>query len=148
MTILAHKLIEIVPRIRKYLVVRLRQNGVHHSISQLQILELTGERPRTVSELAALQGVSKATMSATLSRMTRQGLVSRQKPLDDQRVVFIEPTAAGRAVSEEAREKAEAILDEMIASLSREEKDTLLRGLILLTNAVEDLSPTHPSEKE
>lgn len=137
MTDLARKLLEIVPRIRTILVAQLRQQGVRHSIPQLQILERIGERPRTVSELAALQDVTKATMSATLTRMASQDLIGRERAPDDRRIVWITPTEQGRAVSKIARKQAEIILDEILAPLSAEEKDALKRGLAPLLSAVE-----------
>lgn len=145
MTDLALKLIETVPLVRRHLVVKLRQLGVRHSIPQLQVLALVGDHPRTVSELAELQGVTKATMSATLSRMADRGLVRRHKDRADQRQVIVAPTAKGRAVIQNASKRAEAILDELVASLSAEEKDTLTRGVELLMSAVERAPATHPS---
>ncbi len=137
MSDLALKLIETIPRVRRMMVVRLRQRGVRRSVPQLQVLELVRERPHTVTELAELQAVTKATMSATLSRMADEGLVRRNHPPDDHRQVIVESTAKGRAVSEGARRKAEAILDDILAYLSSEEKDSLMGGVELLKSAVE-----------
>jgi DNA-binding MarR family transcriptional regulator len=146
MTDLARKLIETVPRVRQILVASLRRHGVRHSIPQLQILTLVADRPRTVTELAELQGVTKATISATLSRMAGQGLVRRNRALHDQRQVIVLPTANGRAVSEAAKKKAAAILDGIVACLSPEEKDVLMSGLELLMRAVERAPDAHPDE--
>ncbi len=146
MTDLALKLIRTIPRVRQVLVMRLRQRGVRHSIPQLQVLALVEASPRTVSELAEVQGVTKATMSVTLARMANQGLVSRKHALDDQRQVIVGPTAKGRAASERAQDVAEAILDEMVARLSREEKELLTSGVELLMSAVERVPADRPSK--
>lgn len=137
MTGLALKLIETIPRARQMMVMRLRQHGVRRSVAQLQVLELVRGHPRTVSELAELQAVTKATMSATLSRMADEGLLRRSHAPDDHRQIIVGPTAKGRAVSEGARKEAEAILDEILACLSSEDRDALMRGVDLLNSAVE-----------
>lgn len=145
-TELALKLLETVPSIRKFLVAQLRQQGIEHSIPQLQILERISEHPRTVSELAELQNVTKPTMSATLSRMAKQDLIRRERALEDQRVVMILATEKGQAISQNARQKATAILDALVSNISPEDQDRLTDGLELLISAVEHSEPSHPTE--
>jgi DNA-binding MarR family transcriptional regulator len=141
---LALRLIETIPRVRQTLVVRLRRQGVRASIPQLQILDLLQERRLTVSQLAELQGVTKATMSVSLARMAGQGLIQRLRPPGDRRRVVIELTAKGRAVSRRARRKAERVLDEMIAGLSHREQAVLLKALAQLLTAAEGADAADP----
>ncbi len=137
MTALARKLLETTPRVRQALIVKLRRGGLRYTLPQLQILRLISECPHTVSELAELQGVTKATMSATISRLVSRGLISRNYSLDDRRQIVIEPTLKGRAVSDEATRNTEAIADDLLACLTNTEKDALMAGLDLLTSALD-----------
>ncbi len=137
MTDLALKLIETTSRLRQILPVQLRRGGVRNSLPQLEVLARLSERPRTVSELAELQGVTKATMSATVSRLAKLGLARRNHALEDHRQVIVEPTPKGRAVSEEVQKRLEAMLDEIVARLSGEEKAALMAGLESLASALD-----------
>lgn len=135
MTDLALKLVAAVPLVRQTLIAKLRQGGLRYSLPQLQILALVRECPRTVSELAELQGVTKATMSATISRLAHQGLIDRRHAADDRRQVVVTLTPNGQAVRDEASRRSEALVDEMLACLTGEEKHVLMLGLELLTSA-------------
>src|SRR6266478_4773432 len=72
------------------------------------LLTLLSAQPRTLTELASLQGVSLPTMSNSISAMAQRGWVRRAAPDGDRRVVMIEVTAPGRAALERVSRSAEA----------------------------------------
>jgi DNA-binding MarR family transcriptional regulator len=89
-------------------------------------------RPRMLTDLASLQGVSLPTMSSSVSAMVERGWVKRLAPEDDRRVVMIEVTATGRAALERVSRAAESHLAEMLAPLDVTTRRRLLGGLGVL----------------
>lgn len=69
--------------------------------STLRRLERTGARRLT--ELAAAEGVTQPAMTQLVSRLEREGLVSRGGDPADGRVVVVSVTAAGRAAVRKRR---------------------------------------------
>ncbi|MFF3940931.1 MarR family winged helix-turn-helix transcriptional regulator [Streptomyces phaeofaciens] len=72
--------------------------GAEHdlSLTQLRVLGiLRDQRPR-MSDLAALLGLDKSTLSGLIGRAERRGLLTRSANPDDKRVVDVLITDAGR----------------------------------------------------
>ena len=74
------------------------------------LLSILSVRPRMLSDLASLQGVSLPTMSNSISAMVERGWVRREAPEGDRRVVMIDVTPGGRAALERVTRCAEAHL--------------------------------------
>ena len=80
---------------------------------------MLSQQPRTLTELAALQGVSLPTMSNSISAMVDRGWVRRTAPTSDRRVVIIEITATGKSAVERVGRSAEAHLADVARSTGR-----------------------------
>ncbi len=75
--------------------------GAEHdlSLTQLRVLGiLRDQRPR-MSDLAALLGLDKSTLSGLIDRAERRGLLARSANPDDKRVVDVVITDAGRELA-------------------------------------------------
>ncbi len=70
----------------------------------LVMLALWESSPRSLGELAAELAMEPATLSPIVKRMQAQGLVERLRRPDDERVLDITLTPAGRALRERALE--------------------------------------------
>lgn len=121
----------------------LRAAGELPAPAHFGLLTMLGSRPRTLSELAALQGVSLPTMSNSISTMVERGWVSRSSPLSDRRVVIIEVTPLGRATVKRVGRAAEAHLAEMLATLDPASRRRLQAGLGVLRRVFAAAAPAH-----
>ncbi|WP_233807494.1 MarR family winged helix-turn-helix transcriptional regulator [Paraburkholderia sp. HP33-1] len=64
----------------------------------------------TVKDMATRLNLDPATVTPLLKRLEAQGLVERVRGTDDERLVFIRLTGAGKALKRQAREVPGAIL--------------------------------------
>ena len=87
--------------------------------SALSVLVFGG--PRSLTELAAAERVTAATMSKLVSAMEAEGLLRRHPDADDARSIRIEPTAKGRRILERGRARRLDVLDGLLAKASAEE---------------------------
>jgi DNA-binding MarR family transcriptional regulator len=93
---------------------------------------MLSSQPRTLTELATLQGVSLPTMSNSISAMVQRGWVKRTSPLRDRRVVIIEVTPNGRAALDRVSRCAESHLADALADLDGPARKKLKAGLLVL----------------
>jgi len=100
--------------------------------AQFGLLSILSQRPRMLTELASVQGVSLPTMSSSVSAMVERGWVRRLAPEDDRRVVMVDVTAAGRAALDRVARAAEAHLAEVLAPLDAPARRRLHAGLGVL----------------
>jgi DNA-binding MarR family transcriptional regulator len=82
----------------------------------LVMLALWGTSPLSVKEIGALLQLDSATLSPLLKRLEVAGYVSRTRSSDDERLVLIDLTPAGR----ELRSAAERIPPTIVAQLGIE----------------------------
>src|SRR6478609_9454012 len=104
----ARDLLEIVPLVMRTLAAELRAGGELPAPAHFALLALLVERPRSLSELASLRGVSLPTMSNSVTALVQRGWVRRGAPEHDRRVAVIEATSSGRAALERISRSAEA----------------------------------------
>jgi MarR family transcriptional regulator, transcriptional regulator for hemolysin len=88
-------------------------------------------------DLASRYGVEQPTMAALLTRMERDGLVSRKVHPEDKRASFVSLTAKGKAKLPEVKQKLVQEAHEVTSGLSKTETRTLLS---LLRKVVTDLA--------
>jgi DNA-binding MarR family transcriptional regulator len=81
-------------------------------------LATLGGGPRTISQLAELEGVAQPTMTRMVARLEAEGLVARARSTQDGRVVLVSLTEAGSAELVALRQCYRAVLEERLASLS------------------------------
>src|ERR1044071_9965114 len=102
----ARDVLEIIPLVMRTVAAELRAAGELPAPAHFGLLTMLTQ-PRTLSELAALQGVSLTTMSNSIRAMVQRGWVRRTSPVKDRRVVIIEVTPMGKAAMERVGRAAE-----------------------------------------
>jgi DNA-binding MarR family transcriptional regulator len=87
--------------------------------SALSVLVFGG--PKSLTELAAAERVTPATMSRLVTAMEAEGLLRRHPDVNDARSIRIEPTAKARRILERGRARRLDVLDGLLAKASAEE---------------------------
>jgi DNA-binding MarR family transcriptional regulator len=128
----ARDILQIIPLVMRTVAAELRAAGELPVPAHFALLSMLSERPRMLTELAVLQGVSLPSMSSSISAMVERGWVRRTAPAADRRVVVIEVTSAGRATLDRAARSAESHLAQVLAPLEPEARQRLQRGLVVL----------------
>jgi len=125
----ARDILEIIPLVMRTVAAELRAAGELSAPAHFGLLSMLAERPRILTELASLQGVSLPTMSSSISTMVERGWVRRTAPGEDRRAVMIEVTTPGRAALDRVARCAETHLAEVLAPLDVTARRRLQRGL-------------------
>ena len=109
----------------------------------LEVLQhLSASGPLTVGEQAEHLGLRRNSASELLQRLEAKGLVARIRDERDERRVLVWLTDAGRdVVSRVGQVLAPDLLAQVMATLSPEERATVVRGLELLASA----DPSNPA---
>ena len=128
----AREILKIIPLVMRTVAAELRAAGELPAPAHFGLLTMLSAQPRTLSELANLQGVSLPTMSNSISAMVQRGWVRRTAPPEDRRVVIIEVTPTGRAAVERVGRAAEAHLAVMLTPLDATSRRRLQAGLAVL----------------
>lgn len=128
----ARDVLEIIPLVMRTVAAELRAAGELPAPAHFGLLSVLSERSRTLTELAALHGVSLPTMSSSISAMAERGWVKRTSPEKDRRTMLIEVTGAGRAALERVARCAETHLAEVLAPLDAISRRRLQGGLGVL----------------
>jgi DNA-binding MarR family transcriptional regulator len=106
------------------------QGGRVISEHQASVLDhLHASRPTTLSKLAEHMGVSRSTMSITVTRLVRRGYVARRRNGNDARSVGLTLTASGVSVTEENTLLEPDLLREMFGLMPARELETALNGI-------------------
>src|SRR5262244_4147809 len=82
----AREILEIIPLVMRTVAAELRAAGELPAPAHFGLLSVLSERPRMLTELASIQGVSLPTMSNSISAMVERGWVRRTAPDTDRRV--------------------------------------------------------------
>lgn len=128
----AREILEIIPLVMRTVAAELRAAGELPAPAHFGLLSVLSARPRMLTDLASMQGVSLPTMSSSITAMVERGWVKRTAPEDDRRVVMIEVTATGRAALERVSRAAEAHLADVLAPLDIPARRRLVGGLGVL----------------
>ena len=128
----ARDILEIIPLVMRTVAAELRAAGEMPAPAHFGLLSILSTRARSLTELAALQGVSLPSMSTSITAMVDRGWVRRSSPEDDRRVVMIEVTATGRAALDRVSRCAEGHLSEVLAPLDLLARRRLQSGLGVL----------------
>jgi DNA-binding MarR family transcriptional regulator len=128
----AREILGIVPVVMRAVAAELRAAGELPAPAHYGLLTLLCSQPRTLSELAELQGVSLPTMSNSISAMEQRGWVRRTAPVRDRRVVIVDVTPTGRAALDRVGKCAEGHLAQRLAALTPEAGRRLRSGLGVL----------------
>src|SRR5262245_11265066 len=130
----AREILKIIPLVMRTVAAELRAAGELPAPAHFGLLTLLSAQPRTLTELAALQGVSLPTMSNSISAMVQRGWVRRSAPPKDRRVVIIEVTPTGKAAVERVGRAAEAHLAVMLAPLDAASRKRIQAGRKVVRN--------------
>ena len=107
-------------------------------LSALSVLVFGG--PRTIGELAGLEGVTPPTMTRLVAGMVADGLVERLDDPADRRVVRVQASATGRTLLLAGRDRRVATLAAMIKPLTPKER----RRLDAAASLLESILTTRP----
>ena len=88
----------------------------------LVMLALWGESPLSVKELGALLQLDSPTLSPLLKRLEAAGLLTRRRRPDDERVLDVELTGAGRALRARAEKVPPAVVERLGMDVPRLEE--------------------------
>lgn len=130
----AREILKIVPLVMRTVAAELRAAGELPAPAHFHLLTMLSDQPRTLTELAALLGVSLPTMSNSISALVQRGWVRRTAPTRDRRVVIIAVTAAGKATVQRVGRSAETHLAEALRPLDAAARQRLKAGLGVLRN--------------
>ncbi len=144
----ARDILQIVPLVMRTIAAELRAAGELPAPAHFGLLSILSERPRMLTELASIQGVSLPTMSNSISAMVDRGWVRRTAPGTDRRVVIVEVTVAGRAALERVAKAAETHLAEALADLDLTSRRRLHNGLGVLLKVFSARRPPNGSSRK
>ena len=136
----AREILKIIPLVMRTVAAELRAAGEMPAPAHFGLLTMLGDQPRTLTELALLQGVSLPTMSNSISTLVERGWVKRSSPARDRRIVLIEVTPLGKATVERVGQAAETHLAEMLAVLDTVSRRRLQAGLGVLWDVFSERS--------
>lgn len=110
--------------------------GSSLTLPQMHTLEILGQHPALrMKELAAKMGVTTGTLTVTVDRLEKRGLVSRAPNETDRRSFLVELTGKGRALFEEHHKLHLDLTRDLAASLADGEAQALTSILRKLTQA-------------
>jgi MarR family transcriptional regulator, organic hydroperoxide resistance regulator len=97
---------------------------------QASVLDhLNEKQPVTLSKLAEHMGVSRSTMSITVSRLVRGGYVARRKSVQDSRLVALTLTPAGMRIRDENALLHPELVRQIFRKMKPDEVETALQGI-------------------
>jgi len=116
------------------------QSGQEHGLTsqQGQLLCVLMPQPYGMSELSAMLGLAKSSLTGLVDRTVRNGLVRREPDPRDSRAVRVALTRQGSKLAEEFYVETCRRVEQLAGGLSAAERDTLagLLGRVVLDNKV------------
>lgn len=107
------------------------------TLPQMHTLEILGQQsPLRMKELAAKMGVTTGTLTVTVDRLEKQGLVARIPHETDRRSILVGLTDAGRGLFQEHHGHHLNLTRELNAALTPEESEQFRNILAKLTQAL------------
>jgi DNA-binding MarR family transcriptional regulator len=95
--------------------------------AQAQLLCTVKDRPRRMAELAAALGMAKNALSQLVDRTERRGLVQRESPGSDRRVITLYVTAEGKLIADALYADIAERLPDIASSLSPDDQQAFRR---------------------
>ena len=122
------------------------------TIAQYRSLVVLASRgPQRLVDMAAALGVAPSTAGRMCDRLTRKGLIRRQRARADRRAVLVSITPAGRAVVDTATSRRRALIAEILAVLPPGRQRDIaiaLRAFAEAAGEVPDSDWPAPSDEE
>lgn len=127
-------------------------NGYRELLMRLAFLKRQNSEGVAQNELAKMTHLSPPTVSATLEKLERDGLISRESDESDARRMRVKLTEKGYALDVENQEYAGELERRALTALDESEKAELRRLLIKIIDALTDegmeRSQTERSERK
>ncbi|HEY9557933.1 MAG TPA: MarR family transcriptional regulator [Acidimicrobiales bacterium] len=98
--------------------------------------------PCRMSDIAVVLRVDRSSATRAVDRLEAAGLVARRADPDDARGIVVAATQAGRALLGRVRDRATAMLAEVLATFSTEDRDRLAELMERLVGALDDRRQT------
>lgn len=145
----ARHILRVVPLVMRTVTAELRAAGELPAPAHFGLLTVLAAQPRplTLTELAALQGVSLPTMSNSITALVGRGWVRRTAGAEDRRQAYIEVTPKGRATVGRVGRSAETHLSERLAGLDETARQRLEDGLRMLRQVFAGASHSIPKPR-
>jgi DNA-binding MarR family transcriptional regulator len=109
------------------------------SRTEMEVLSILTEGPRTITELTELEGTAQPTMTLLVKRLQEKGWVQREGLPRDGRVVIVSITEAGRNAQQRFRALFLAAMRTDLRELSDEELQALAAATETIGSFVDDL---------
>ena len=145
----AGAILRVIPKVMRVLASEIRQQPGGLAPAHFRVMLMLTKQPRSLSDLAASQSVSLATMSKSISVLVDRGWVNRRRDLHDRRKLALEITDEGKVALREVHMRAEAHFQELLAGVNETHCREIQRGLELLNDVFSaDLETETPFRKE
>jgi DNA-binding MarR family transcriptional regulator len=95
-----------------------QMRGLELARTEMEVLSILREGPRTITELTELVGTAQPTMTLLVKRLAERGLLAREGQPGDGRVVIAKITPQGSAAQARARARAAATVRMNLEELS------------------------------
>jgi DNA-binding MarR family transcriptional regulator len=102
-----------------------RELGGELSRTELGLLNTLSSGPRRITELAELEGLAQPTMTSLVKQLDQQGLVRRERQVDDGRVVLVHLTDGGAALLEDYWARLRHLLGRYLAEIPDQDVEAL-----------------------
>ena len=114
----------------------------HGEWSVLAHLATAGDTPVTPSRLAEVTNIAASSMTHRLDRMAERTLVRRSPDPSNRTRVLVELTDEGWALFESAVREANVVESDVLAGLTREERDQLAALLEVVISGLDEIETT------
>ncbi|MFD2330133.1 MarR family winged helix-turn-helix transcriptional regulator [Cohnella sp. GCM10020058] len=114
--------------------------GQELSLIQSQILyEIDRQHQRSMQQIAATLGVEITAFSHQIQTLIRKNLVAKHASESDKRVYVLTLTTEGKFVATVIDEQITGYLNQIFASMSETDKNSVIQGLRILNESMEKL---------
>ncbi|MDA8382488.1 MAG: MarR family transcriptional regulator [Betaproteobacteria bacterium] len=138
----ARSLLDALPLVMDFVRTHMRESRASLSIAQFRaLLFLRRHSGASLADLARHQGVAMATASVMVERLVRSGWVQRVPAPEERRRICLSLSETGAGLVDQARTAAHARLADRLSSLSAEEIDRVIEGVVLLTRVFAKENP-------
>jgi DNA-binding MarR family transcriptional regulator len=110
------------------------------SIGQYQMLAVIQSRgPISVGDLVAVTASAQSTTSEVAARLSKAGLISKNRSPDDGRIVLLGLTERGRQVLRRRKKGIRAVYQNLLSSFSDLEKELFIKSIWTLNDILESV---------
>jgi DNA-binding MarR family transcriptional regulator len=108
------------------------------TVPQILVLRSLKNRRLKISEISREVGLSNSTVSGIIDRLEEGGYVERVRDKEDRRVVWVARTDKFKRITNEVPVLQDQYFDSLLAGITEEERQSILKSLTLLSNHIQD----------